>query len=724
MRNLTDDDPRGIDYAELARIKDPTGIDYAALADAIEPRGIDFSFLKPSYFEKVFLDFETTSKVSLTVVDAYNYAADPSTQVLLCSYKIDNNPIEILDFTQDPEGCAYALAEIVNSSKKVYAWNAQFDRLIFQKTLAPYTEPAKLEPWFCVSSFARAHGLVGKLSGCANVINELACAQLVPLKDEEGEKLMRKFSRYTDEIYPELPQEFINYCVADTQSLYSIYNFLSALGIVNEKQHHKSYTVSEAVNEYGVRIDIDFTRGAAELEQKFRIYVNEQLTALTGIRDPKPMGKAVKDWLTQRLSKVADIYSVWTGKFAVKDRRDVLTAFDGKLPENTQEVLKLIDSTQGSACKKYKGFLEVVNPETNRLQGRYMHYGALTGRFKSFRPQLQNLVRDVASKEEAKRIKEDVTNMYIRPTLADDLGRMLRRNIICDKGNILIGADYAQIEARITLWLAARARLEGAADKLARYAAGEDIYIHTAESILGHVLAEGANGKRQRQVFGKVPELALGFGGGLGALARIGDLYGEQFEVDQCKKIYERYHQSNPWVRPLMKRIEDTFRARVNTDNDFMRLPWGYEFIRTPLGLTVVCNVKELRTQIVYQHVTQAPDGALQFMRPDSKRNMMVASKLWGGVLIENMVQASAASILRRALIALYDVSKDIGEPFRVVLHTHDEIVMEVPEDSAEDYRRLLTDCMKRATPCNVSAGVDLPIDVETWQGYDYGDSK
>lgn len=337
---------------------------------------------------------------------------------------------------------------------------------------------------------------------------------------------------------------------------------------------------------------------------------------------------------------------------------------------------------------------------------------------------------------------------------AEKLSLLLRPAFIAPKGKTLVWGDWSNIEARVLPWLAAS---RGAEDKLDIFRAVDadksqpDVYIRTAADLLELDAAElwadfrdeeaagHAYAKQVRQSHGKVPELALGFGGGLGALQAMATAYGVYLEEVKAKEMIDRWRSANAWARTFWggHGREGSFgiwgavnSALANPETVFAAGRVAYVFDPNYLGGTLFCALPcgRLLTYPAikwgWREVEDKKTGKLVDRYQLSYLKGYARTGAWYGKFAENITQAGAASVLRRTLKRLDRewAKTDAGgyarynEFMPVVMHTHDEVVTEVPEWAEHQAGRALHEVMVT----NDEWDEGLPLAAEISSGWFY----
>lgn len=686
----------------------------------------------------LYLDFETRSNVDLTKVGAHKYAQDPTTQVLIASFSANGERIR--SWVPDYLYGAYPdttgndvffghLNEVLNSDAGlIVAHNAQFERLILSHCFRSYgygPEHFPPERFLCSAAIARENGLPSRLEDVARAMQALAGSD-VPLKDYRGASLMRMFSMPNRDgvfVDPRAAREqfqaYINYCEQDVRAM------IGFLRLLPEYTNHEDYCVNEHINDRGVAVNTVFATRAAEIAAEEPKLLAARVEKLTGGASKNCRGPKLTAWLHRHLPERYK-YIMENGEKLTLDAEarlrlmDVRDDLDPPLPD----VLDCVHQASSSAASKYQTMVDRAN--NGRVQGAYLFWGANTGRFSARGLQLHNYPRNVYPPEEAQDFQDRFMLDAVKRSKENilfTLKRLLRSSLVCAPDHVLVGADWAQIEGRLTPWLSIgktdTASTELAVEKLRQYAdPGRDVYCDTASRILGRDVGRK---DKERQAYGKVPELALGFGGGVGALIKMAKIYNVKFTQEEAQTVVPQWRAQNAWAQDFWRAVSvAAISAMRNPDATYTAGRISYSYSPRDLnGAGVLyCNLP-YGAEIAYPNPRLDGDGQeLSYMRcnwsPKQGEAEWPRTVMWHGILVENAVQATAAALLRTALYLLHTARMPI------VAHTHDEIILEVPTEEAEAGMEILKSAMQRA-------GVEhsgLPLEVEAWTGTTYAHGK
>ena len=617
----------------------------------------------------LYCDFETRSRCDLPSRGVYNYAQDPSTQVLCMSYAFDDEDVQ----TWTPDQPFPTRIAIYNG--QIRAHNAAFERLIFWYVICPdfgVPEPA-LERFYCTAAQARANCAPGSLED----VGRFAGASMK--KDHRGAALVRALSiPQANGAFREdaaLMREMIEYCEQDVRAMRA---FSKAMrGLTDEEL--LDYHVNERINDRGVRLDRPLAQAAvryAAAEQEEIETVFREITGLTSVRSPR-----MREWVLERVGPQAKaMMMVWKDgvqKASIdKTVRANLLAMENpdEVPAEVAEVVQCADDLWASSVAKFERAASLSDDQDSRVRGAFVFAGgSATGRASSYGLQVHNFPRKCAKQPELAR-QALVRGHQIVPEfgkrVTDVLKSMLRPALIPAEGKSFAVFDYAQIEARVTPWLSMKGE-----ETLDVFRQGRDIYVAVAARMFN--VAEAAVTDEQRQL-GKVAVLACGFGGGVGAFSAMGRVYGVHMPESEAKRTVDLWRRANPWAVPFWSDLEHAYTRAIRRPGDVFTagrvqymMQGEHLWYALPSG-RVLC----------YPYARFEEDGvsyAKASWKPAADAKEWPRARLWRGLACENIVQATANDILREALRRMDAAGVE------VVLHVHDEIVAEVDTEKSEE---------------------------------------
>ena len=633
----------------------------------------------------LWLDFETRSTCDLRSKGVYNYAQDASTEVLCMSYAFDDEDVVTWTPAQPfPE-------RVRNYTGQIRAHNAAFERLIFWYVLQINF---KLEQFYCTATQARANCAPGSLED----VGRFAGASMK--KDHRGAQLIRLMCVPPFKDSPELMAEMIAYCEQDVRAMRAISKAMRDLS----DEELLDYHINEQINDRGVLVDVPLCHAAVKFASDELVEIEQIVQEVTGGAIASVRSPRMREWVLERVGPEAKKLMEKDGKYSIdKTVRANLLLMENpdEVPADVQEVIQCADDLWASSVAKFKRLADLADEEDARVRGAFVFAGgSATGRASSYGAQVHNFTRKCAEEPEAVR-QAMVRGHSIVPRygkrVTDVLKGMLRPALIPSAGKHLVVADWAAIEARVNPWLSGRGD-----DKLELFRTGEDVYkVNAAATFNCRV---DAVTKDQRQI-GKVQELACGFAGGVGAFAAMGRAYGISLPEPVAKRMVDGWRRANPWAVPYWSALEESYtRAMRNKGREFKagRITYLFDgqhlWYALPSGRILCYPYAKLESE----GVTYAKAA----WKPAQDAKEWPRARLWKGLACENVTQAVANDLLRHSLRQLDDV----------VLHVHDEIVLETDRaGAAEELKRVMCTAPAWAT------GLPLDAEVETMTRYGKG---
>jgi len=625
------------------------------------------------------IDFETRSATNLLTDGAYNYASCPSTDVICMAYSVDGGAV---DLWTPGDG----VPEVFRNPGYWYAWNATFERLIYEYVMVnDYDFPSvPLETWRCTAFMSRCNNLPNALGNAAR------CLKVDQQKSSRGKELIKLLCiPLADGTFcedPKLLEEMYGYCRQDVRTEMAVY---AQLRQPNDDEWH-DYFANERINDRGIRIDsalCEAARGYAAEEEADLIARIEEVTE--GVVT-KARGEKLKEWAVERLTEDQQALLVkhrGGEKMLSLDKynRGRLLALDDLDPD-VQEVVECSDFAQKSSVGKFKALQRLADPDDGRVRGALMCNGASqSGRYSSKGAQVHNFPRMVMGDPEEVRadlideiMPEDIVEHNGLPIMTI-LSRMLRPALVPAPGNVFLVSDWSAIEGRVAPWLCDTAEGE---EKLSLYRDKKPVYEITAAATFNCKVEEVT--KDQRQV-GKVQELSMQYQGGANAFMAMARGYGLNTTKAEAEKYKKAWRRNNPWAEHIWADIERAARLAVtNPGHQYRAGKLMYVGVRDILagGITLFCKLpcgRYLTYPDVRIEMKEAPWGdpmpQLTMLRaafvPKANEKEWPRSGIYGGLLFENAVQGTAASLLREAVYECY------AQDLNVVFHVHDELVLE-----------------------------------------------
>jgi DNA polymerase len=653
-------------------------------------------------------DTETRSECNLPVAGAYNYAQHPSTQLLLFNWAFDDEEVEEW-WPSCGRPFPERVKEHVRAGGQMRFHNAGFDRLIFEFVVCPdfgVPTPA-LEQWYCTAAQARANCAPGSLEDVGRFVGASM------KKDHRGKQLIRQICIPPFNNDPALFGEFRVYGAQDVRAMRAIAQAQRELSADELRDYH----TNERINDRGVLLDRPLALAAvgyADAESADIQQTVEEATGgeITSVRSPK-MRAWVLDRVGPQALKLATVYKDGEPKLSIdKNVRFNLLALAEENPDEVPpvvaEVIQCVDDLWASSVAKFARAAALSDDEDQRVRGAFVFAGgSATGRASSFGLQVHNFPRRCADDPALAR-QAMVRGHRIVPQfgrrITDVLKGMLRPALMAPEGKRLVVADWAAIEARVTPWAS---NTNSGAEKLGIFARGEDVYKHNAAATF-HVRYEDVD-KDQRQI-GKVQELACGFAGGVGAFASMGRIYNVVLTESDSRKMVDGWRRANPWSVNYWTGLERAYTGAMrHPGQEISAGRVTYMFDKQHLWYALPSG-----RVLCYPFARFDEEGNINYAKaawkPAADAKEWPRARLWRGLACENITQAIANDLLRHALRRLEE------EGFDVVLHVHDEIVLETDASTAEDAAAALVKIM--CTPPLWAAGLPLNAEVAIMQRY------
>lgn len=610
------------------------------------------------------IDIETYSSENLAKSGVYRYAESSDFEVLLFGYSADGAPVKVVDLTAGETIPDDVRSALTDPTVTKWAFNAQFERVSLSRYLG-YPTGKYLNPssWHCTMVWVATLGLPLSLEGVGAVLG------LEKQKLKEGKDLIRYFCtpskardgsliRHYPTDAPEKWSLFKAYNLRDVETEMSIQQKLSKFPVTESEW--RNYTLDQQINDRGIMLDRTLVTQAIRCDEQFKRTHMEQARTVTGLDNPNSPVQ-LKAWLAEK-GVEADSLS----KTAVAD---MLEKADGEI----ELALSLRQELAKSSVKKYTAMQTVVGSDS-RARGLIQFYGAnRTGRYAGRLIQVQNLPQNhLPDLKEARTLIRSgnfdaVEMLYDSVPLV--LSELIRTTFVPKPGCRFYVADFSAIEARVIAWIA------GEHWRQEVFANGGDIYCASASQMF-HVPVEkhGVNGHLRQK--GKIAELALGYGGSVGALKAMGALnYGLQ--EDELKPLVDAWRLSNPHITKLWwdvdKAASTCVRERTATEIHGIHFYYqsGMMFVVLPSGRQLVyVKPKMGLNRFGNESVTYEGVG-------EQKKWLRLES--YGPKFVENIVQATARDILAEAMLRLNAAG------YRIVMHIHDEAVIEAPPETELD---------------------------------------
>ena len=602
------------------------------------------------------IDIETFSSVSLAKSGVYRYVEAPDFEILLFGYSVDGGAVQVIDLACGEKIPADIITALTDEAVTKWAFNASFERVCLSRFIGlptgEYIDPVS---WHCSMVWAATMGLPLSLEGVGAVL------KLDKQKLTEGKDLIKYFcqpctptkangERTRNYPYhaPDKWSAFKKYNIRDVEAEMSIQARLVKFPV--PESIWDEYHIDQEINDRGVALDMALVQKAIEIDGRSRSELTAAIKHITELDNPNSV-QQMKQWLADNGMETDTL-----GKKAVVDL--LKTA-----PPVLADVLLLRQQLAKSSVKKYQTMENAVCAD-GRARGMFQFYGAnRTGRWAGRLIQMQNLpqnhLEDLAEARSLVRVGDFDALEMLYEDVPDTLSQLIRTAFIPRDGAKFIVSDFSAIEARVIAWLA------GEKWRQEVFESGGDIYCASASQMFKvPVEKHGINGHLRQK--GKIAELALGYGGSVGALKAMGALDMGLTE-DELQPLVTAWRQANPHIvqfwwdvdRAAMEAVRDKricvthgIKFYCQSAMLFIVLPSGRQlaYVKPRIGENQFGG-----HCITYEGV----GGTKKWERLDS----------YGPKLVENIVQAISRDVLCYAMKTLRCCS--------IVMHIHDELVIE-----------------------------------------------
>lgn len=616
------------------------------------------------------IDVETFSDVDLKKCGVYKYAESPDFEILLFGVSVDGSEVTVYDLASGdtvPEEIIRALSD---DSVIKWAYNASFERVclsvwlrrnypqyfssysIEEDTVRNYLDPSS---WRCSLVWGAYMGLPLSLEGIGKVL------KLENQKMAEGKALIRYFcvpckptkanggrTRNLPEHDPVKWSTFIAYNKRDVKTEMAIQKKLSKFPAPDFLW--EEYHLDQEINDRGIQLDMVLVEQAIAIDERSREELSAKMRQLTALENPNSV-QQMKEWLTKHGLEVDSL-----------DKKSVKELLKTAPPE-LAEVLELRQQLAKSSVKKYQAMQNAVCTD-GRARGMFQFYGAnRSGRWAGRLIQLQNLPQNhMAHLEDARSLVRSgdyalLSALY--DSVLEVLSELIRTAFVPRDGYKFIVSDFSAIEARVLSFLA------GESWRLKVFAENGDIYCASATAMF-HVPVEKHGQNAHLRQKGKIAELALGYGGSVGALKSMGALEMGLAE-EELQPLVDAWRTSNPNIVQLWwdvdNAVKTTVRQRLDTETHGIRFRYrsGMLFIILPSGRQL-CYVKPKMGTNKFGGESVTYEGV-----GSTKKWERIES--YGPKFVENIVQAVSRDILMYAI-------RTLSHCF-IVGHVHDELIIE-----------------------------------------------
>ena len=635
------------------------------------------------------LDLETYSSVSLKKAGVYPYAESPDFEILLFGYSVNGGPVQVVDIACGEQIPEPILASLTDDTVIKWAFNASFERIclsywlqrhhpeyfksysIPEDSVRKYLNP---ESWKCSMVWSAYMGLPLSLEGAGAVL------KLDDQKLSEGKDLIRYFcvpcaptksnggrTRNLPEHAPDKWSLFKKYNQRDVEVEMVIQQRLRRYPVPDFVW--EEYHLDQEINDRGITIDMGVVENAICLDERSKAELSEKMKSCTSLENPNSVMQ-LKAWLSKNGMETDTL-----GKKAV-------AAMIKDAPVDLQKVLKLRLQLSKSSVKKYTAMQDTLCAD-GRARGMFQFYGAnRSGRWAGRHIQLQNLPQNhLPDLEEARSLVKagdyDALQLLYED-IPDTLSQLIRTAFVPKEGYKFIVSDFSAIEARVLSFLA------GETWRMEVFETGGDIYCASASQMFHMPVEKHGQNAHLRQK-GKIAELALGYGGSVGALKAMGALE-MGLQEDELQPLVASWREANPKIVQFWwdvdRAAKEAIQLRTETETHGIRFIYqsAMLFIELPSGRRLSYVKPRMgENQFGGEAITyEGTGGTKKWERIES----------YGPKIVENITQAISRDILAYAM-------RTLSHCF-IVAHVHDELIVECPMDVS---LKAICDQMGRTPP-------------------------
>lgn len=623
------------------------------------------------------IDIESFSDVDLGKCGVYRYAESSAFEILLFGYSADGGDVHVIDLAQGESMPEEILAALADGSVTKWAFNASFERICLSAwlrkhhpqyfkgyglpgdTVGGYLDPAS---WKCTMTWAAYLGLPLSLEAVGSAL------RLSEQKLGIGKNLIRFFSvprtptrnnpatRNYPADAPERWRDFVKYNQRDVEVEMQIQQKLARFPV--PESVWDEYHLSEEINDRGILVDRILAENAIAIDERVRTDLMGRMQALTGLANPNS-NQQLLGWLRERGIDPESI-----DKAAIKDLLPVV-------PEEVKEVLLLKQQISRSSVRKYQKMTETMCND-GRARGMFQFYGAnRTGRWSGRHIQLQNLPQnhlpDLAEARQIVRNGDYEILSMLYEDIPDTLSQLIRTAFIPRPGYRFYVSDFSAIEARVL------AHISGEKWRSEVFSRGEDIYCASASAMFRVPVEKHGQNAHLRQK-GKIAELALGYGGAVGALQAMGAL-DMGMEESELQPLVDMWRASNPNIVALWWDVDRAAKKCIRewgtAETHGLRFTYKGDilFIALPSGRRLAYVSPRLREN-------RFGKESVTYMGIDSQKKWSRIES-YGPKIVENITQAISRDILAFAMQTL--------SRYFICGHVHDELIIECRPDVSID---------------------------------------
>ena len=629
------------------------------------------ALMMSSYPKTLSIDIETYSSVNLAKSGVYKYSESSDFEILLLAYSIDGSNVQVVDIANNEALPPVLLSYIKDDRVIKYAFNANFERVCLSRYLG-FSKNEFLNPksWRCTLVWSAYLGLPLSLELVGRVLN------LDKQKLTEGKDLVKFFcmpttptkqNNYRTRNYKKHDevkwQFFKQYNKRDVETELEIEKRLSRFEVPSFVWDE--YHLDQTINDRGVLLDLEFVEEAIKLDAISRDTLVNLMQEKTNLDNPNSVMQ-LHHWLEKH-----DIETLDLSKKSVEKLKEELG--DGPV----YDVLSLRQQLAKTSIKKYLAMKNAACSD-GRARGMFQFYGAnRSGRWAGRLIQVQNLPRnylsDLAEARSLVKTENSTALRLLYENIPDTLSQLIRTAFIPKKDKSFIVVDFSSIEARILAWIS---REEW---RIVAFSNNEDIYCASASQMFGVKVEKNGENSHLRQK-GKIAELALGYGGSVGALSAMGASDAGLTE-DELSELVRKWRSTNQNIVSLWYQVDrivvDVVRNKTTYEVNGIKFSYKSGMLQISLPSGRMLNY--VKPKIVIN----------KFNKESVSYEGIGENKKWeriesyGAKFVENIVQGIARDILSYALESLKN--------YQIVMHIHDEVIVEAAPDELDEIIRLMS---------------------------------
>lgn len=615
----------------------------------------------------LYLDTETFCDVS---IKNGTYAYSERAEIILTAYAWDENPVDVLD-----EYDAKLIQSMVDDADTIVFHNSFFDRTV----LAANGVNIPVEKIEDTMVSAYAHGLPGSLDQLCSVVGLSEDKS----KKKIGKKLIQlfckprpknmKLRRATKATHPEEWAQFVEYTAFDIVAMRECRRLMPRWNLTRKERD--LWILDQKINDRGIKVDMPLAHAALRAAARGQDMLAQRMDKLT---DGKVKSATQRALLQTYLSEEFDV------SMADMTKGAVVAALKGGMSDDARELLEIRQQASATSSAKYTVLVNAASTHDSRLRGTLQFCGASrTQRWGGRLFQPQNLMRPT--------MKQNLIDLGVDAILSDceDLifdnvmelcGNAVRGALVAEPGKKMVIADLSNIEGRVVAWLAGEDWKVEAFSEFDK-GVGHDLYVLAYSRAFGVtaevVIADKKTGLGQMRAIGKVMELALQYGGSVGAFAKMAEIYGVSLPEDEIVAAVKKWRKANSKIVSFWYDIEYACRQALRNK--------GEKFVAGALEFDSLVHegTKWLRIKapsgsyLSYPNADERDDGMLVYDGIDQYTHKWAQLDSYGPKLLQNITEKVARDILASGM------KKAEAAGYAVCLHAHDELITETPDTPA-----------------------------------------